>query len=219
MSSAASSNDNVEKRAQLQQMVASYQSKFPDVPTMTSQELVEAKKAKKTVLLVDVRTKEEQDVSMIPGAVRWREDLDLGENDDDDAIIVTYCTVGYRSGREARRLQQLHPEWKGRIYNLDGILAYTHVVDAPALVTTTGKRSLTSASGTRSSSLEATATDRVHTYGPAWNYANPKYRAVWFESHNYLGKAIQTVFFSLWRFCQHYFCGWVGRKAVSRGRP
>ncbi|KAL3936327.1 MAG: hypothetical protein SGARI_002602, partial [Bacillariaceae sp.] len=118
--------------------VASYQGQFPDVPTMTSNELVKKICSEKdNILLVDVRTQEEQDASMIPGALRLK-DVDLSEQmkDEESKMLVIYCTVGYRSGREARRLQQLHPEWKGRIYNLDGILAYSHVQDAPPLVTT-----------------------------------------------------------------------------------
>ena len=90
-----------DRREECLRRVASYQGKFPDVPTMTSEELIDA--TKKTnggdILLVDVRTREEQDVSMIPGAIRLQ---DLGaqmrkcadEDESSQKTIVIYCTVG-----------------------------------------------------------------------------------------------------------------------------
>ena len=40
-----------------------------------------------------------------------------------DEIIVTYCTIGYRSGLEARRLKT---KYNLNVMNLDGIVSYTH---------------------------------------------------------------------------------------------
>ena len=39
-------------------------------------------------------------------------------------LKVTFCTIGYRSGMEARRLKELYP--KLNISHLEGILSYTY---------------------------------------------------------------------------------------------
>ena len=92
------SND---RREECLRRVASYQGKFPDVPTLSSKELIDA--TNKTnggdILLVDVRTREEQDISMIPGAIRLQDlDDELRKCEDVDEssqkTIVIYCTVG-----------------------------------------------------------------------------------------------------------------------------
>ncbi len=44
-----------------------------------------------------------------------------------DVRIITYCTVGYRSGLEARRLKY-QCGLEGRIHSLDGIVAYTYAM-------------------------------------------------------------------------------------------
>jgi hypothetical protein len=73
---------------------------------------------------------------------------------------ITYCTIGYRSGVEARRLRDKYG-LQGRIYNLDGIVPYTHCIatknDArdhhrPQLIhPKTGEE-----------------TNKVHCYGSTW---------------------------------------------------
>jgi rhodanese-related sulfurtransferase len=198
-----------QRREECERQVAFYQSQFPDVPTMTSQELLEIMRRNESssdVVLVDVRTREEQAVSMISGAVPLQ-DFDLSSSSSkhsENTTIVTYCTVGYRSGQEARHLQNLHPEWKGKIYNLDGILAYTYVEDAPPLVTKTncdGGKTHEDAP-----QVEQQPTRQVHTYGSTWNCANPDYQAVWFENHSFLRKFFQTVCRSVLRFSQHRCC-------------
>jgi rhodanese-related sulfurtransferase len=95
------------------------------VPALTSQQFIEQYNVD-DVILVDCRTKPEQDISMIRGAIRLQ---DLGDVKKIPKFkpIITYCSVGYRSGLEGQRLKDLlGHDWP--IYNLDGILAYTHVL-------------------------------------------------------------------------------------------
>ena len=124
---------------------------------MTSEELVaimnkQQQKKQRQLVLVDVRTRVEQETSMIPGAITLDEfhrrmdhtrqqhqrqqqrggDIfhrhhssptssssppppnqidDSGPEISPDSIIVTYCTVGYRSGREAQHLADQYPDF------------------------------------------------------------------------------------------------------------
>ena len=107
-------SDNKEK---CYQIVHSYQRRFPAVPSLSWSDWEALNNPK---ILVDARTRAEQQVSMIPGAVPLQ-DLKLDGN---VQIVGVYCTIGYRSGLEATRLQDVHPQLQ--VYNLDGIVAYTH---------------------------------------------------------------------------------------------
>jgi sodium/bile acid cotransporter 7 len=74
------------------------------------------------VVLVDVRTPEEQAVSMIPGAVTLQ-DFEANASDYEGATVVPYCTIGGRSGRMTEQLAARG--WNA--CNLRGaILAWTH---------------------------------------------------------------------------------------------
>ncbi len=83
-------------------------SDFPDVPRIGTEEVaawLHDPKREPPVLL-DVRTKAEFDVSHIHGAQR----IEPGSSADAigiprDKPIVTYCSVGYRSGAFAKKLQ------------------------------------------------------------------------------------------------------------------
>jgi rhodanese-related sulfurtransferase len=188
-----------------QQQVTNYQGHFPDVPTMTSEQLVQKLQAKtedatndNIIILVDVRTKQEQTVSMIPGAIPLHK-LQIPPCPREDQEMIVYCTVGYRSGREAQRLQEAYPQWKGKVYNLDGILAYSFVEGAPSLVTQSAHNN-----GTTTTTPTSISTNKIHTYGPTWNFANPNYEAVWFQKTSFVGHLCQTICCSMLRMCQHY---------------
>ncbi|KAG7374608.1 rhodanese-like domain containing protein [Nitzschia inconspicua] len=202
--------DNIERRRRYEecrQQVLNYQGQFPDVPTMTSEQLVEILQGTESsnLTIVDVRTAEEQAVSKIPGAIPLHK-LRIQPNPNDEDQIAVYCTVGYRSGREARRLQETYPQWKGKIFNLDGILAYSFVEGAPSLVTTTTTTTaITSGDATTTTTTSnPKPTKRLHTYGPNWNCANPDFEAVWFQKTSFVGHVCQTVCCSVGRMCQHY---------------
>lgn len=63
-------------------------------------------KSRAQPILLDVRTKPEYDVSHLHGAIRVDPNATAGAiNVPKDQPIVTYCSVGYRSGGFAKKLQ------------------------------------------------------------------------------------------------------------------
>lgn len=198
-----------------QKMVEKYHAMFPKVPCMTSKELVDrwrqidkmedekddsdgsdqapttnATEQPGPLLLIDVRSKAEQKVSMIQGALAM-EDMETtnwinryvhnfdGIQTGGIPTIVLYCTVGYRSGREAQWLIDDLSSTYGieigkavEIKNLDGILAYSFVEDAPPLLRPCHK-----------GSSDSFMTRRIHTYGREWAEAvHPSFDTVCFDS-------------------------------------
>jgi rhodanese-related sulfurtransferase len=104
------------------------QAKF-DVATLSSEDLIRMMfddlVQYNDLLIVDVRTVPERRVSQIPGSITVAECHEkLRRNN--CQTVVTYCTIGYRSGLEAANLREKYPE--STVYNLDGILAYAHGV-------------------------------------------------------------------------------------------
>jgi len=143
------------KRATLEGMYQQYRQSFPDTPELTVDELVAIREAP-DVILVDVREPAERQVSRIPGSIS-KSQFEADRDTYRDKRIVTYCTVGYRSGLYAR---QLHIAGF-KASNLKGsILAWVHagheVVD------------------------DEDVTSRVHVYGQEWNLLPSDFEPVWF---------------------------------------
>jgi rhodanese-related sulfurtransferase len=131
---------------------------IPDVSSRTLSKLIDssALDTAKNFILVDVRTPQERQVSVIPGAV----DGDSFEHhfaDHQHKKIIVYCTIGYRSGFYARTLRE-----KGLdAYNLrEGILGWTHIDGL--LLDSHGQ-----------------STQRVHVYSHPWNLAVKDHIAVY----------------------------------------
>jgi len=145
---------DADKAARIAEMYADYSKKFPQVEGISAEELRGLEPDRK-VALVDVRTPEEQAVSMIPGAITQQE-FDAHRANYADSLVVTYCTIGARSGEYAAKLREEGLE----VRNLEGsILAWTHAggelkgPDGP--------------------------TRKVHVYDKRWNLAADGYDAVW----------------------------------------
>jgi rhodanese-related sulfurtransferase len=121
---------------------------FPAVPDISVTEwLSDGRSAGpgRQPLLVDVREPHEQAVSMLPGAIS-RQAFERDRERHRDRLIVTYCTIGVRSGLYARQL--IEEGYSAR--NLAGsVLAWAHA----GLPFEAGGRS----------------TRRVHVYGADWN--------------------------------------------------
>ena len=82
---------------------------FPNVPTVTTDQLAEALTTERPVVLLDVRDPSEFLVSHLQNArlVRSADDLVTSlENISQDTLIVAYCSVGYRSAQLIKELQQ-----------------------------------------------------------------------------------------------------------------
>ena len=144
-----------EKQRRIDEMYAGYRTEFPAVPSVGVEALLEALEGPDAPILVDVRTDEERRVSTIPGAIS-KDELEARAGDLDGRPIVTYCTIGYRSGLYADELRRRGFE----AANLEGsILAWTH----------TG----------RPLEHEGEPTRRVHVYGPTWDLAGDGFESVW----------------------------------------
>lgn len=107
------------------------------------------------IVLVDVRTEHEKQVSMIPGAID-RNYFEQYLGDYRHQQIIVYCTIGYRSGFYTQTLRE-----KGiDAYNLsEGILGWTHL-DGPLL------------------DSQQEPTKQVHVYSRPWNLGVKDYIAV-----------------------------------------
>ena len=164
-----------------------YHSIFPDVPTITSPELIQKYRGlyfdtseesdrgdeddgeinnECSLILIDVRTQPERAVSCIPSAISL-EQYESGIKSGTislDADVVTYCTVGYRSGIEARGLLDRYDHTHDKIFSLDGIVAYTHAANAKRLV----------------SGNSGQETRRIHTFGSMWGHVGTDYEATSF---------------------------------------
>lgn len=140
---------------QIETMYAEYREDFPEVKEITPRGVADLQKSD-GIVLVDVREPKEQAVSMIPGAIT-AEAFAAAEETYRDKTVVTYCTIGARSGVFADALRK-----KGfDVFNLKGsLLAWTHA-GLP----------LTDANGQE--------TKRVHVYGKTWDLAAEGYEAVW----------------------------------------
>ena len=144
-----------DKLARIEEMIDQYQQQFPDVPGIDAAALRDDL-ARDAVVLVDVRTEDERTTSMIAGAIS-REEFELRSAEFEGSAIVTYCTIGYRSGDYAQKLRQ--EGWDAR--NFDGsILAWTHA-------------------GEELVDAEGNPTRRVHVFGERWNLAAEGYEPVW----------------------------------------
>lgn len=110
---------------------------------------------KPSFILVDVRTDEEQAVSVIPGAIT-AEQYEKRRDDYQGRTVISYCTIGYRSEKYARKLLQRDVtavNFKGSI--LDWCAAKYPL-----------------------ETLQREPTNRVHTYSSK-HHVPPEYQAVW----------------------------------------
>ena len=143
-----------EKLRKIMSSFASTMRNFPGLPTMTVDE-AHALQQEGNAVLVDVRSPEEQAVSMIDSAVT-ADAFTERTAEYQGKKVVTYCTVGYRSGMFAQQLRRAGID----AYNLDGaILAWVH-----------GPGTLTDREG---------PTRKVHVFGRKFDLLPKGYEAVW----------------------------------------
>ena len=114
---------DAERLAACDAEVASHRAKFPDVAHIEPETLRQMQ-SDGPVLLVDVRSDAERAISTIPGALPLSK---LPRPLPDDVPLVTFCTVGFRSALEARRLLSTGGEASGRaVYSMSGVLKWAH---------------------------------------------------------------------------------------------
>lgn len=128
----------------------------PEIKVDQLRELkLDEKKEKPDTVLVDVRTREESSVSVIPGAITMFE-FERNRDRYQNQTVITYCTSGYRSEQYARKLI----EQGVKAQNFKGSILEWCRTGLP-LVTPDGE-----------------PTNRVHTYSSR-NRVPSKYQAVW----------------------------------------
>ncbi|MBL0716983.1 MAG: rhodanese-like domain-containing protein [Desulfosarcina sp.] len=142
------------KQQKIDELYEGYKGEFPGVTDFSAQQTLQLKKRIK-IFFVDIRTPEEQAVSMLPGAVTEKNFL-KNSSAYQNYIVIAYCTIGLRSGKLAQKLKK-----KGiSIFNLrGGILAWLH---AGGIVHKDGK-----------------PVNRVHVYGKKWDLAPSAMESVW----------------------------------------
>ena len=147
------SRTNAEKQQQIATMYRQYAADFPEVAEITVAQLQQL--PRESVVLVDVRSPEERAVSIIPGAISTAE-LERNLEQYRAATIVAYCTIGYRSGKYARKLERQGIE----VLNLSGsLLSWSHA--GGALVNAEG------------------STNKIHVFARRWQLVADDYQAVW----------------------------------------
>ena len=135
-------------------MYEGYKKQFPKVWDLSAQEAMDLTANRKTVL-IDIRETREQEISMLPNAITEKDFMDdLAKHK--DAVKIVYCTISYRSGKFAQKLQETGIP----VYNLrGGILAWVHA--GGKVYDQKGE------------------THRIHVYGRKWNLGPKRYQAVW----------------------------------------
>lgn len=146
--------DDSARKQRVQEMYEYYRVEaFPNAPEVTPEQLSEWLEAGDAVL-VDVREPQERAVSMLPGAIDQQE-FEARKEELRDRRVVTYCTIGYRSGQYTAELQKEGID----SYNLIGsVLNWAHA----------GKEFV---------DPDGNATRRVHVYGPDWDLLPQGYEA------------------------------------------
>ncbi len=132
------------------------------VPTITVDSAI-AHLGDTNVVFIDVREDKEITVSKIPGALSPAEFAAAFRHTGlpKEKTIVTYCTLGFRSGKYAEPLLA-----KGlRVKNLEGGLLAWAGAQGPLLH--------------RDKDGLVIGTREVHVYDKEWNLLPPNYKAVW----------------------------------------
>jgi len=155
-----------ERKAQVAEIFSGYKAKaFTEVLDISARELKAMLAiSDNKVVMVDVRTPEEQDVSIIPNSIR--QDV-FDPKNYEDHTIVAYCTIGYRSGLFVKKLQDDN-DCKGvgvmKALNLRGSILDWSLEGYPLVDEKTGKE-----------------TKRVHVKTETWNLVGDGYQAEWFS--------------------------------------
>lgn len=121
---------SMDRGQKLNQKVAEINAKFPGVRTVTPAQVQQLEREGRPVIYVDCRTPAEMAVSKIhPDAISERQcmhRLDSIRNMDTPAVVVGYCTIGYRSAKFVKKMAAKASDIE--VVNLSGsILEWIHV--------------------------------------------------------------------------------------------
>jgi sodium/bile acid cotransporter 7 len=159
----SSSADAASRKKELDKLVVGLTSKFPLVPHIPPSAVKDLQATGTPVTLIDTRSKEEQEVSTIPGSLTI-EEFERREKDLSNTKIIPYCTIGYRSSQYAGELRKRGLDAS----NLEGsILAWTH--EGLPLVTKDRIRG------------REVPSKRVHVFSDQWKLQGEGYEPVVFK--------------------------------------
>ncbi len=127
---------------------------FPEISDISVEQYQQLRETEKCVL-IDLRAQKERDVSIIPGALT-PEDFEESTSRFAEHTIVTYCTVGYRSGLHAKKLQERNLPVRNLV---GGVIAWA----------LQGQKF-------QNRNIEC---HRVHVFNKNWNVLPDEYEAVW----------------------------------------
>eukprot|EP00457_Paulinella_chromatophora_P017901 gb/GEZN01019066.1/.p1 GENE.gb/GEZN01019066.1/~~gb/GEZN01019066.1/.p1 ORF type:complete len:191 (+),score=12.39 gb/GEZN01019066.1/:12-584(+) len=183
----------------LRTMVQDYHASYPDVIDLSPQEVKRcmqlAEKKGTRFLLVDVRTTVEQNISMLPGAIRQSdfEKLNLrSQSEGGPVMVVFYCTVGYRSGKYCQQLmnEQLN---RSEPANSDAAGATRSPVKQYEYIQYCNLGgSLLAWAWNKGTFVDSFGrpTSRVHVFGQKWALLPEGYEPVWFGQSFFSGCSI-----------------------------
>ncbi|CAL5229898.1 g13316 [Coccomyxa viridis] len=162
-------SDNAAKLAEL---YAGFKGQFPKVKPITVKELHDELQRPngQSIILLDIRTPQEWEVSRLPGNVLTTDAFEtVREDTAKSAPLVTYCTAGLRSGKYAEGLLK---EGFTDVRNLEGsILAWTQA-------------------GYPLVKQDQSPTTDVHVFSKDWALQGDGYHGVYFSKG---GGALATV--------------------------
>jgi len=148
--------DNTERAELVRHQYRDYLKLLGDIPSVTPREAHQLS-MRDSVVLIDARTRKEQQISMIPGAVSAQ---DFDENPGEDIRskkLLVYCTIGYRSGIRVKHYCSSGLD----AYNIEGgILGWLH-------------------DGLPVEDTDNILTRKIHVYGEDWDLAPLDYKSVY----------------------------------------
>mmetsp|Transcript_7595 Transcript_7595/g.28641 ORF Transcript_7595/g.28641 Transcript_7595/m.28641 type:complete len:192 (-) Transcript_7595:955-1530(-) len=182
-----------ERREAANALLSKYAISSDSLPLLSATEIQQRSSAGETIVLIDVRTEAEQSVSMLPNALAqeaFEADFRASPERFNGAVLVPYCTIGFRSGlyagklqRKVRQLEAERPGFQASVANSEGVVMWSYEVGE---FWTHDPRS-----------AEPKVVKRLHVYGSEWDVAAEDMETTKF---GFWGSAQ-----GLWRVVKNYF--------------
>ena len=185
-----SSTPSFSRRQVAMDHLTNYVAKNPSVPVYKTKDLVKRLNESadlSSIVLIDVRTPEERQVSFIPHSISIEEfeALNHDELKRKNVDIVTYCTLGMRSGNFARNLMK--NRGFRNVHNGEGVIMWSHDSGGLPFVCKTSKD--------KGDKLDTTM--KVHCFGTEWLNmlnTNGNYDGVVFNTTSFFWHGICALF-------------------------
>ena len=164
----------MDDRAKAEELFARWTRSFADIPRASGKEVVQLRDSGRKVVLIDVRSTAEMEVSVLPGAIgadEFGRRYCSSPEEYHDAVLIPYCTIGFRSGLFCRRLLagEFGPPAPD-VRNGEGVVLWSFDVGAFE----GGARAL-------------------HVYGSEWDVAAAGFETVRFGARGHLAGALRLI--------------------------